>query len=121
MISFYSLSNIAISVMTNVPNPDIRKLPSLPKNYVVPQNTPTTSVVEKITGYKDIIEKIWNCITNPIVIWHWFVDVSYWIFLIVAMIGIIYYIFTHSKKSINYTKISIASYIIVRVLNMCIS
>ena len=120
-----------INIVNTINTTRILDVPFLKPNWVVPPNTPKEPLInlnfdylkgiyDMLKGLCDGISSTINYITHPILIWNGLVDVSYWICLVVAMGGVIIYIFTKSKKSITYSKVSIASYILIRVLNLCI-
>lgn len=67
----------------------------------------------------DVVHGIWRFITNPILLWHGFMGISYWVILFVILGGILLYIFGH-KKGLKYSTISIGIYTILQALNTVI-
>lgn len=85
--------------------------------YQAPINTPTTPVFD--VGYwskfiADIIKSsLW-------LLWNSFVDISFFICIIIAVAGICLYVFGY-KKGIRYTGGSIGFYIVIKFLTLALT
>lgn len=85
--------------------------------YQVPANTPTTPIID--TGYwsKFVADIIKNAFW---LLWNSFVDISFLLCIVLAVSGILLYIFGY-KKGIRYTGGSIGVYVIIKFLTLALS
>lgn len=73
-------------------------------------------VIEKAEKFFDGMDKVVNYITHPILIFNAFAGASYWICLLVAIGGVMFFLIGH-KKGLKYTTGSILSYTLIQVVN----
>lgn len=65
----------------------------------------------------DTIIAIQNFISNPLLIWKNIYAVLFWICLITCISSFLIYLMTNYKKSFMTTKLSIAVFVIIRILD----
>lgn len=75
------------------------------------------SNLQIIVDFIETIKRGWYIITHPIVIWHWLMDVSYWIVSITSVICILYYAVTGHRKPLRIMNVIILTYIILKGVN----
>lgn len=73
-------------------------------------------VLEKVNHFFDFTDKIGNYLNHPILIVNAIAGASYWVCLIVAMGGVLFYLVGH-KKGLQYTSGGILSYTLIQAVN----
>lgn len=66
------------------------------------------------------VKVIYNYITNPILIWNGMMALSYWICLISCLSCFLMYLMTNRKKDIQRSKVALAVYIILKLIDSSI-
>jgi hypothetical protein len=72
--------------------------------------------LERVDRFFDFTDKIGNYLNHPILIVNAVAGASYWVCLIVAMGGVLYYMIGH-KKGLKYTSGSILTYTLAQAVN----
>lgn len=78
---------------------------------------------ESIKIIADVLKTIGDIIyviTHPIVIWNWFIGISYWIATIICSFCILYYAVTGSHKFTRIMWITIITYILLKGVDAAI-
>jgi len=80
-------------------------------------DTSKITILEKADRFFGVMDKIGHYISHPILIANVVAGASYWVCLIIAMGGVLYYLVGH-KKGLHYTSGSIVSYTLIQAINM---
>jgi hypothetical protein len=107
---------------------DYKKLKYLNKLMYIPLYStiifPGDNILDEINqtkeNYKklyDTIATIQNFISNPLLIWKNIYAILFWICLITCISSFLIYLMTNYKKSFMTTKLSIAVFVIIRILD----
>lgn len=94
------------------------------KNMYDASNTPQNPIfdmsqnplMQKAEHFFDIMDKIGNVISHPIIIANAIAGASYWICLVVGIGGILYYVIG-CKKGLKYTGGSLLTYTLIQAVN----
>ena len=73
-------------------------------------------MLESIQETLQPISKFFYIITHPKVILDWFIDVSYWLAVLISLIALIFYISTKSDKSKQIFNGTIVAYILLKAI-----
>jgi hypothetical protein len=79
-------------------------------------DTSQITILNKAEGFFNVMDKIGYYISHPILIANVVAGASYWVCLIIAMGGVLYYIIGH-KKGLKYTSGSILTYTLIQGVN----
>lgn len=100
------------------------KFKQVPKNMYEAGNTLQNPIFDtsqlpilaRAEGFFNTMDKIGNYISHPILIANLVAGASYWVCLIIAMGGVLYYIIGH-EKGLKYTSGSILTYTLIQAIN----
>ena len=79
-------------------------------------DTSQLPILARAEGFFNTMDKIGNYISHPILIANLVAGASYWVCLIIAMGGVLYYIIGH-EKGLKYTSGSILTYTLIQAVN----
>lgn len=73
-------------------------------------------MLENIRELLEPISKFFYVITHPIIIFNWFVRISYWLAVWISLISLLFFISTKSKKSKQILQGTILAYVLIKAI-----
>lgn len=73
-------------------------------------------MIEDLQKTLQPISNFFYIITHPRVILDWFIDISYWLAVLISVIALIFYVSTKSQKSKQIFSGTIIAYIILQAI-----
>lgn len=78
-------------------------------------------MLENLETSLEPISKFFYIITHPIIIFNWFVAVSYWLAVLTSITSLLFFITTKSKKSKQIFQGTILAYILLKAIDSVIN
>ncbi len=73
-------------------------------------------MLDELNELLNPIAKFFRVITQPIIIFNWFVSVSYWLAVFISITSLLFFISTKSKKTKQILQGTILAYILIKAV-----